>query len=109
MNDKINPDFSYFAELYGAVDHFWQAYWLLYATIVILSVIVYKLGFAKKLPVLKSAVVYAVLLVGNLVFAFFAIGLPIVGCLIVLTVVFGGYKVRLHRSRKDGEMDQNEA
>lgn len=102
--------FSYFAVLYGIEgDHPQRAFLFLYATIVALSVIVYKLGFAKKLPVLKSALIYAMLIIGCFVLTIFAEGFPVVECLIVIAIVFGGYKFRLHRSKKNGEIGSKEA
>ena len=41
---------SFFASLYGVHTNPKQGMWLLYVTVLILSAIVYRLGFAKKLP-----------------------------------------------------------
>ncbi|HET7580969.1 MAG TPA: YlaH-like family protein [Bacillales bacterium] len=101
---------SDFAALYGILgDHPQRAFWFLYATIVALCAIVYQLGFAKKLPVLKTAVVYILLLVGCFIMTIFAIRFPVVKCLLAIAIVFGGYKFRLYRSRKNGEVDSREA
>jgi hypothetical protein len=72
--------------------------------VIIFSAIVYKLGFAKKLPVLKSAVVYFVLVIGCYPLAIFAIRFPIVESLMITTVVLGIYKIRLHRAKKNGQV-----
>lgn len=101
--------FSRFALLYGIEDHPRQAFWLLYATVVALCVIVYQLGFAKKLPVLKSAVVYTMLVIGCFVMTIFAERFPIVECLMVIAIVFGGYKLRLRRAKKNGDVSKKEA
>jgi len=73
---------------------------ILYLTIVVLSIIVYKLGFARKLPILKSAVIYLFLLIGCIVLTFFAYQMPIVGALFVSAVVLVIYKIRLKHSKK---------
>lgn len=100
--------FSNFAVLYGIEgDHPQRAFWFLYATIVVLSALVYQLGFAKKLPILKMAVIYLFLLIGCFVMTIFAERFPVVECLIVIVIVFGGYKIRLHRSKKNEEIDGN--
>lgn len=99
--------FSRFALLYGIEDHPRQAFWLLYATVIVLCVLVYQLGFARKLPVLKSAVVYAMLVIGCFVMTIFAERFPIVECLMVIAIVFGGYKLRLRRAKKNGNISSN--
>ncbi|HET7629541.1 MAG TPA: YlaH-like family protein [Bacillales bacterium] len=93
--------FSDFARLYGIEgEHPQRAFWLLYATILFLSAVVYRLGFARKLPLLKNVVIFIFLAVGCFVMTIFAERFPVVKCLIVIAVVFGGYKWRLHRSNK---------
>ncbi|WP_407268140.1 YlaH-like family protein [Radiobacillus sp. PE A8.2] len=73
----------------------------LYVTIVILTVICYKLGFAKQLPLLKSAIVYVILAIGCIGLTFFAIlGLPVAECMIVIALVLGIYRFRLYQERK---------
>lgn len=102
--------FSYFARLYGIEgDHPQRAFWLLYATVFVLCALVYQLGFAKKLPILKTAVIYVLMLIGCFVMTIFAERFPIVECLIVIAIVFGGYKLRLHRAKKNGEVGKKEA
>ncbi|HET7657399.1 MAG TPA: YlaH-like family protein [Bacillales bacterium] len=102
--------FSDFAILYGIEGaHPQRAFMLLFATIFVLSAIVYRLGFAKKLPVLKTAVVYFFLAIGCFVMTIFAERFPVVKCLIVIAIVFGGYKFRLHRSKKNEEINGNKA
>lgn len=73
----------------------------LYLTIVVLTVAAYKLGFAKKLPPLKSAVVYIVLIVGMFfITLIFGLNLPVAECLIVIAAVLGVYRLRLYQERK---------
>lgn len=68
---------------------------------VIFGVIAYKLGFARKLPLLKSIIVYFMLFVGMYIVSIFnLLGLPITETLIIISVVLGIYRYRLYRERK---------
>ncbi|MDV2582273.1 YlaH-like family protein [Alkalibacillus haloalkaliphilus] len=79
-------------------------FWLLFLTIAVFAVITYKLGFAKQLPVLKSLIVYILLVIGCFLLMLFAIlSLPIVEVLIIISLVLGIYRFRLHRERKEQE------
>ncbi|WP_245566459.1 YlaH-like family protein [Tuberibacillus calidus] len=73
---------------------------ILYFTIVVLSIIVYKLGFAKKLPLLKALIIYVFLLIGCIILTVLALQLPIVGALFVSAIVLTIYKIRLWWSKK---------
>ncbi|WP_090397482.1 YlaH-like family protein [Natribacillus halophilus] len=70
-------------------------FWLLYIAVVVLSVIVFNLGFARKLPLLKNVVVYTGLVIGCFVLTFFAIFMPVVEALIAIAAVLGIYRIRL--------------
>jgi len=74
--------------------------WMLYLTIFALSVLVYKLGFAKKLPILKSAVIYTFLALGCTVLTFLGIFLPVAEGLVVAALVLIIYKIRLYQAKK---------
>ncbi|WP_188205663.1 YlaH-like family protein [Alkalibacillus aidingensis] len=77
-------------------------FWLLFLTIAILAIVTYKLGFAKQLPILKSLIVYILLILGCFILIIFAIfSLPIVEVLIVIALVLGIYRFRLHRERDE--------
>lgn len=52
--NEVSERLSFFAALYQVDEHPLTGMWLLYGTIVVLSVIVFKLGFAKQAPVLKA-------------------------------------------------------
>ncbi|NRD78732.1 hypothetical protein HPT25_15325 [Bacillus sp. BRMEA1] len=71
-----------------------------YIFIVILSVIVYRLGFAKKLPLMKNVIIYTCLVLGCLLLLLFSYGLPIAEGLLVAAIVLIIYKFRLHQSKK---------
>jgi len=75
--------------------------WLLYGMLVILSIIVFNLGFARKLSLLKNVFVYFMLLVLALPLTLLAIfGLPVAESLVIIAIVFGAYKWRLAMHRK---------
>lgn len=73
---------------------------LQYFFIVILTALVYQLGFAKKLPLLKNIVIYICLLIGCLIMLFFSYTLPIAEGLSVAALLLIIYKIRLHQSKK---------
>ncbi|GAE33804.1 YlaH-like family protein [Halalkalibacter akibai] len=74
-----------------------------FLAVVVLTVIVFNLGFARKLPVLKRVVIYLLLVIGSFVMWFleFAFGAPIMAVLIISGVILGLYRFRLHRHRKE--------
>ncbi|WP_138415088.1 YlaH-like family protein [Aquibacillus sediminis] len=78
-----------------------RGFFFLYVTIVILTIIAYKFGFAKKLPPMKSAVVYVMLIIGMFfITLIFGLNLPVAESLIVIAAVLGIYRFRLYRERK---------
>lgn len=75
--------------------------WFFYILNLILSVIAYKLGFARELPLLKSAIVYTLLAIGVIIITFFSlVKFPMTETLIIISVVLGIYRYRLHKERK---------
>ncbi|WP_227935676.1 YlaH-like family protein [Alkalihalobacillus deserti] len=82
----------------------WNGFYSFLA-VVALTIIVFNLGFATELPVLKKVIVYIMLLVGSFVMWFleFAFGAPIIAVLIISGVILGLYRFRLHRHRKEKE------
>ncbi|MBA2874135.1 YlaH-like family protein [Thermaerobacillus caldiproteolyticus] len=91
---------SFFASLYKVHTHPEQGMWFLYVTVLILSAIVYRLGFAKKLPLLKNVIIYVLLALGCTILTFFAVFLPVAEGLVVAALVLIIYKVRLHQAKK---------
>lgn len=82
---------------YGT-DHIFTVFYVLN---LIFGAIAYKLGFAKKLPILKSIFVYIMLALGTYILTIFSIfGLPITESLIIISIVLGIYRFRLHQERK---------
>ncbi|MBS4217889.1 YlaH-like family protein [Bacillus sp. FJAT-49711] len=102
--DHFSPTLRFFYELTNNAQ---TANWLLWLTITGLAILVYKLGFAKKLPILKSALIYLFLIVGCLFFTFLAIFLPITEGLMVAALILIIYKVRLNRERKSGALNKS--
>lgn len=99
MND-VSERLSFFAALYQVDRQPAAGMWLLYGTIFVLAVIVFKLGFAKRLPVLKSAVVYVFLALGCTVLTFLGVFLPVTEGLVVAALILIIYKIRLYQSKK---------
>lgn len=96
------PNFSTLAEALGAgnPEQFFFSFSILYLIVVVLTVIVYNLGFARKLPILKTVVVYFVLLFGSIFITFLALTLPVVESLLIAIFVLGVYKYRFHKEKK---------
>jgi len=70
--------------------------WITYAIIYVLVVYVYNNVFrARKLPLLKDALVYILIAVGNLVLLWFQLlGLPIIQSLLVAVILMAMVRVR---------------
>ncbi|HWO74846.1 MAG TPA: YlaH-like family protein [Bacillus sp. (in: firmicutes)] len=96
---------TFFAALYKVDENPKEGMWWLYLTIIILSIIVYKLGFAKKLPPLKSFIIYAFLILGCTILTFFGVFLPVAEGLIVASVILIIYKIRLKQQKKQEKAD----
>ncbi|MEN2468158.1 YlaH-like family protein [Ornithinibacillus sp. FSL M8-0202] len=97
--------YNYVMEQYG-VD---QVFNILYVANLILAAIAYKLGFAKKLPILKSVIVYILLAIGifvlNILFIIMpatlaAQPLPMTESLVVICVVLAIYRIRMYLQRQ---------
>jgi hypothetical protein len=78
-----------------------RGFLLLYLVITTLSILVFKLGFAKKLPPLKSVLIYLFLIIGCFPLTFFGIGLPVAEGLFVAALILIIYKVRLYQSKRE--------
>ena len=75
--------------------------YLVFAVVFILSAIVYKLGFARKIKFWQNVVVYSFLFLGCIVLTFFAIFLPIAEGLIVAALILIIYRVRRMNEHKE--------
>ncbi|MBT2678422.1 YlaH-like family protein [Mesobacillus sp. AQ2] len=96
----VSQRLSFFAALFRVDENPTVGMWMLYLTIAALSILVYKLGFAQKLPVLKSIIIYVFLLLGSTVLTFLAIFLPIAEGLVVAALILIIYKLRLRQHKK---------
>ena len=90
---KIDP-------ITGEADYELAGYVLL-GMIFLLSAIVFKLGFAKKLPLWQNVIIYVFLFLGCIMLTFFAFFLPIVEGLIVAALILIVYKSRLWREKRE--------
>ncbi|MBP1913787.1 YlaH-like family protein [Lederbergia galactosidilytica] len=97
--ERFSPTLRFY---YTLTDNPTVTNWLLWVTITALAILVYKLGFAKKLPLLKSLIIYLFLIVGCLFLTFLAIFLPITEGLMVAAAILIIYKVRLRKEKKAG-------
>ena len=96
----ISERLSFFAALYKVNENSDLGMWLLYLTILFLSILVFKLGFAQKLPLLQSVIIYLFLVFGCSFLTFLGIFLPITEGLVVASLILIIYKIRLYRYKK---------
>ncbi len=66
-----------------------------------LSAIVFKLGFAKALPLWQNIIIYIMLFLGCIILTFFAFFLPIVEGLLVAALILIVYKSRMWREKRE--------
>ncbi|MDZ5712885.1 YlaH-like family protein [Jeotgalibacillus haloalkalitolerans] len=99
---NVEDRLSFFPALYRVDVNPEAGMWYLYLTIILLSIVVYKLGFAKKLPPLKSALIYLFLILGCTVLTFLAVFLPVTEGLIIAALILIIYKIRLRREQAKG-------
>ncbi|MHA6258571.1 YlaH-like family protein [Sporosarcina sp. CAU 1771] len=88
----------------GAMDYTTAGY-VLFALVFLMSAIVYKLGFAKKLKPMQSLLIYLFLFIGCLVLTFLAFFLPIVEGLIVAALILIIYRARRMNEYKGDKKD----
>ncbi|MFS0637148.1 YlaH-like family protein [Mesobacillus foraminis] len=100
----VSERLTFFAALYKVHENPDAGMWMLYLTIIMLCVIVYKLGFAKKLPLGKSILIYLFLILGCTILTFLGVFLPIAEGLVVAALILIIYKIRLRQHKKQ-EMD----
>ncbi|WLR43306.1 YlaH-like family protein [Bacillus carboniphilus] len=100
MSTNVSQRLSFFSSLYRVDEQPELGMWYLYFTILVLSIIVFKLGFAKRLPILKAAVIYLFLALGCTVLTFLGIFLPVAEGLVVAALILIIYKIRLYLSKR---------
>lgn len=95
---------TFFGRLYGLDTNPESGMWYLLITIFVLCVIAYKLGFARKVKLWQSAVIYVSMFIGSIFLTFFGAFYPVAECLIVIALILGAYRFRLHQERKAGNV-----
>lgn len=97
--------YNFIMENYGVE----QLFNILYPVNLILAAIAYKLGFAKKLPLIKSIIIYILLAIGVFIlyvlFIVWSVAtggqpLPLTESLVIICVVLAIYRTRLYFQRK---------
>lgn len=98
MGSNFSLFYDFIVENYGTENTFN----IFYVLNLIFGVIAYKLGFARKLSILKNVIVYIMLAIGTFILTLFSSigGYPITESLIIISAVMGIYRYRLHKERK---------
>lgn len=94
-----------FEELYGnfisLIQPYYDHFYIKYSIVSLLLMAVYRLGFQRKLPILKQLLVYIFLVIGALPLVILAYGLPIVPGLLVALALLITVRIR-QKSYKPG-------
>lgn len=96
----VQERFSFFAALYRVDENPEAGMWYLYLTIFGLCIVVYLLGFSRKLPLLKNVIIYTVMALGCTILCLLAVFLPMAESLIIAAIVLAIYKLRLRRAKR---------
>ena len=87
--------------IYENMPSYDAAGYVVFILVFILSAIVFKLGFARELPLLKNIIIYTFLFLGCIMLTFFAFFLPMVEGLIVAALILIVYKSRMWREKRE--------
>ena len=87
--------------IYENMPSYDAAGYVVFILVFILSAIVFKLGFARELPLLKNIIIYTFLFLGCIMLTFFAFFLPMIEGLIVAALILIVYKSRLWREKRE--------
>lgn len=104
MNVSVGERLTFFGNLYNLDTNPEAGMWYLFITIFVLCIIVYNLGFARKIKWWQNIVIYIVMFLGAIFLTFFGAFLPITESLIVAAIVLALYRYRLHKERKAGNV-----
>lgn len=99
----IQERLSFFAALYRVDENPEAGMWYLYLTIFGLCIVVYQLGFSKKLPLLKNIVIYTIMAIGCTILCFLGVFLPMAEGLIIAVIVLSIYKLRLRSAKREDQ------
>ncbi|MDM5232068.1 MULTISPECIES: YlaH-like family protein [Lysinibacillus] len=94
--------------LYENMPNYDIAGYVLFFLVFLLSAIVYKLGFAKKLKRSQNIIIYIFLFLGCILLTFFALYLPMVEGLIVAALILIVYKTRMWREKREEQQATNQ-
>ena len=87
--------------LYENLPNYDIAGYVTFVLVFLLSALVYKLGFAKKLSVGRNVIIYAFLFIGCIILTFLALFLPMIEGLIISALILIVYKSRLWREKRE--------
>ena len=93
--------------LYQNLPNYDMAGYVTFILVFLMSAIVYKLGFAKKLTLGRNIVIYAFLFFGCIILTFLALFLPMIEGLIVAALILIVYKSRLWREKREEAKQAN--
>ena len=87
--------------IYENMPSYEVAGYVVFILVFILSAIVFKLGFARELPLLKNIIIYTFLFLGCIMLTFFAFFLPMIEGLMVAALILIVYKSRMWREKRE--------
>ena len=87
--------------IYENMPNYDVAGYVVFILVFILSAIVFKLGFARELPLMKNVIIYTFLFLGCIMLTFFAFFLPMIEGLIVAALILIVYKSRMWREKRE--------
>ena len=87
--------------IYENMPSYEVAGYVVFVLVFILSAIVFKLGFARELPLLQNIIIYTFLFLGCIMLTFFAFFLPMIEGLIVAALILIVYKSRMWREKRE--------
>ena len=87
--------------IYENMSSYEVAGYVVFILVFILSAIVFKLGFARELPLLQNIIIYTFLFLGCIMLTFFAFFLPMVEGLMVAALILIVYKSRMWREKRE--------
>jgi len=93
--------------LYENLPSYDIAGYVVFLLVFVLSAIVYKLGFAKKLKLSQNIAIYVFLFLGCIMLTFFALFLPMIEGLIVAALILIVYKTRMWREKREEQQAAN--
>lgn len=100
--EHVSPLLGAFIEAFGVK----AAVYIYWGLLIALSILVYNLGFAKKMKMWQNVIIYILLAIGSLLLLILSYQLPVVESLIVAALVFGTYKFRMKKHQKEENTTQ---